>query len=56
MRCSLCLGGGEGGGGAECPCIVLVSEALPFLGGGGDGQNIHMYFTSQCGAPQNVHV
>ena len=20
-------------------------------GGGGEGQNIHMYFTSQCGAP-----
>ena len=45
----------------------IVSEALPFLGGGGggEGQNVHMYFTSQCGAPfawggggvgQNVHV
>ena len=24
-----------GGGGAECSCIVPISEALPLLGGGG---------------------
>ena len=48
MRRSLYLGVG---GGRISTCILLVSEALPFLGGGGEGQNIHMYFTSQCGAP-----
>ena len=41
-----------GGGGAECSCIVPISEALPLLGGGGGGGGrISMYCTSQLGAP-----
>ena len=39
------LYGGGGGGGAGYPCIVLVSEVLPLLVGGGvGGRNIHVLY------------
>ena len=56
MRRSLCFGRG----GAVCPWIVLVSEALPLLRGRGGGGILSMYclvseMLPLLGGGQNVH-
>ena len=59
VRLSHYLGGW---GGAKYPCILLVSEVLPLLGGVGGGAEcpcielVSKALPLHCGVGQNVHV